>query len=205
MEIFIIHFTTLPTLIFFTIWIILGSLLLCSILVGLDMDLGLDIDASTTIVPDFMISKGVTKIPLSLSLFIVFSFGLMLSSLLQSIIIPSVGLDLFQGELTIFENFLGVVLFFPIFISSLYLSSPILTFLGKHIQNPENTAPIDFIGMECKITTGIVSANFGEALVTDENKKYIIHVKSDDNLVRDDIAVIIADKDDNGDYTIKKL
>lgn len=205
MELFINHFTTLPSLIFFTVWVILGSLLLCSILVGLDMDLGLDLEASTTIVPDFMVAKGVTKIPLSLSLFIVFSFGLMLSSLLQTIVIPAVGLNLFQGDLTIFEYVLGIVLFFPIFIASLYVSSPILTFLGKHIQNPEDITPIDFIGMECKITTGIVSEKFGEAIVTDGNNTYIIHVKSDDKLVRDDIAVIIVDKDDNGDYTIKKL
>lgn len=206
METLINNFTSLPTLSFFAIWSVLFSLLFFSIIVGFDMDLGIDVDVepSSSILPSFMIARGITKIPLTLSFFIVFSVGLTISYCLQWVVIPEMGLGLFQGELNFLEKVLGIALFLPIFIVSLYVSSPILNFLGKHIKNPEKDKPLNLIGMECIITTGSVSDTFGEAKVIDGNKEYIIHVVSKDSLVRDNRAVIV-ERQENGDYLIKRI
>lgn len=207
METIITHFTTLPTLTFFTIWAVLFSLLFFSMFTGFGMDLGFDadIDSSSSIIPELFIVKGLTKIPLAISLFIIFSIGLCISNLLQWIILPALGINYFSGELGGLAIAFGLLLFFPIFIVSLYVASPLLNFLGKHIQFQNVSKPLNLVGMECKISTSTVSSTFGEAIVIDGKKTYRIHVLSEDTLVLDDIAIIVEPKNKNGDYLIKKI
>lgn len=206
METLINQFTTLPTLTFFAIWAVLFSLLFFSIIVGFDMDLGIDIDTdSPSSLPSFFIARGLTKIPLVLSLFIVFTIGLGFSYCLQWMVLPLLGITLFSGSLGALEISIGVFLFFPIFILSLYISSPILSFLGKHIKNPEKAEPLNLVGMKCIIITGTVSSSFGEAIIKDGTKEYKIHVISNENLVFDDVAIVVEPKNENGDYLIKKF
>ena len=207
METIISNFTTLPTLSFFAIWVVLFSLLFFSIIVGLDMDLGIDVDvdSSSPIVPSFMINRGITKIPLILSFFIVFSIGLALSYFLQWVIIPDLGLSLFQGDLNTLEVILGILSFIPLFIISLYVSSPVLNFLGKYIKNPEKAKPLNLVGRECTLITGTVAEKFGEAIIKEGSKEYRINVISKEGLVLNDRAIVSSGKDENGDHYITKI
>lgn len=201
METIIANLTALPTLSFFSVWAILFVLLFSSLILGVGMDFDIDVDSS--IVPNIFVVTGLTKTPIILSLFIVFSIGLALTYFTQWVFLPYLGLPFFQGDLTFMEKAIGLLLFFPIFIVSLYIASPILNYIGKAIES-RKPKPINFIGMECEISTGEVSPTFGEAFVFDGGKKYIIDVVSEDKIMRGEKAIVV-EKNNDGHFIVKKL
>lgn len=210
---FLNNFTVFPTAFFTLFWATLMSLLLVSILFGmLDFDMDMDVDPDTGSLGSFLVNLGISKVPLIISMSIVFTIGLAISYFLQFGVFNTIGLLTPPAEdsslfsvMGIMNAAIGLVLILVVFVVSLYIAGPICKKMEPIFCRDIKKA-FNPIGKECIIITPTVSETYGEAKIVEDNKEFVISVYIDSNeeIKIKDTCYVVKRHEERDKYLIKK-
>jgi hypothetical protein len=171
----------------FWLFVILG-------LLDIDVfDFDIDLDAGVTGVAGWLLSNGISGIPVTLIISLMILFSWVMSYFLSQIVLPLIPFEVLNGLMGLIVIILSFVISVPM---TVICTKPLTGLFIKHNAQEKS----DLIGKKCEIRSLTVSETFGQAIVIGNGAGLILDVKSKtpNNLKKGMQAIIITyDKNNN--------